>query len=86
MEELIDLEAAARALGIRTITVYKWVAERKIPFLKVGGALRFRPSGLDPTEPQILPERNRDWAFYQTFQWRMGERKHRAMFSPRREL
>ena len=34
MEELLDPEAAARVLGIKTITVYKWIAERKIPFLK----------------------------------------------------
>ncbi len=47
MEELFDPEAAAKVLGIRAITVYKWVAERKIPFLKVGGALRFRPSALE---------------------------------------
>jgi excisionase family DNA binding protein len=47
IEELIDPEGAAKVLGIKTITVYKWVTERKIPFLKVGGALRFRPSALD---------------------------------------
>jgi excisionase family DNA binding protein len=47
MEELLDSEAAAKVLGIKTITVYKWVTERKIPFLKVGGALRFRPSALE---------------------------------------
>ena len=47
MEELLDPEAAAKVLGIKTITVYKWVSERKIPFLKVGGALRFRPSALE---------------------------------------
>jgi len=45
-EELIDPEAAAKVLGIRTLTVYKWTRERKIPFLKVGGAIRFRPSAL----------------------------------------
>ena len=47
MEQLIDPEAAAKVLGIKTITIYKWVTERKIPFLKVGGALRFRPSTLE---------------------------------------
>jgi excisionase family DNA binding protein len=47
MEELLDAEAAAKILGIKTITVYKWVSERKIPYLKVGGALRFRPSALE---------------------------------------
>ena len=58
MEELLDPEAAAKILGIKTITVYKWVTERKIPFLKVGGALRFRPSALDALlkDREHLPE------------------------------
>ena len=47
LEELLEPEAAAKVLGIKTITVYKWVTERKIPFLKIGGALRFRPSALE---------------------------------------
>ena len=37
IEELIDPEAAAKVLGIKTITVYKWVTERKIPFEGWGG-------------------------------------------------
>jgi excisionase family DNA binding protein len=58
VEELLDPEAAAKILGIKTITVYKWVTERKIPFLKVGGALRFRPSALDAwlKDREHLPE------------------------------
>jgi excisionase family DNA binding protein len=58
IEQLMDPEAAAKVLGIKTITVYKWVTERKIPFLKVGGALRFRPSALDAwlKEREHLPE------------------------------
>lgn len=47
MEQLLDPESAGKMLGIRTLTIYKWVRERKIPFLKVGGALRFRPSALE---------------------------------------
>jgi excisionase family DNA binding protein len=45
-EELVEPEAAAKILSVKTITVYKWVSERKIPFIKVGGALRFRPAAL----------------------------------------
>jgi len=45
-EELVEPEAAAKILTVKTITVYKWVSERKIPFVKVGGALRFRRSAL----------------------------------------
>jgi excisionase family DNA binding protein len=58
MEELLDPEAAAKVLGIKTITVYKWVSERKLPFVKVGAALRFRPSALDAwlKDREHLPE------------------------------
>ena len=45
-EELTDPEGAAKILTVKTITVYKWVSERKIPFIKVGGSLRFRRSAL----------------------------------------
>jgi excisionase family DNA binding protein len=54
-EELIDPEGAAKILTVKTITVYKWVYERKIPFIKVGGALRFRPTAL------------RDWLRHREF-------------------
>jgi excisionase family DNA binding protein len=47
VENLIGPEEAARALGLEVATVYTWVTRRKIPFLKVGGALRFRPSALE---------------------------------------
>jgi excisionase family DNA binding protein len=46
MENLIGPEEASKALGIELATVYTWVTRRKIPFIKVGGALRFRPSAL----------------------------------------
>jgi excisionase family DNA binding protein len=46
MENLIGPGEAARALGIQPATLYTWVTRRKIPFVKVGGALRFRPSAL----------------------------------------
>jgi excisionase family DNA binding protein len=46
MENLIGPEEAAKALGIELATIYTWVTRRKIPFVKVGGALRFRPSAL----------------------------------------
>jgi len=62
IEELIDPEAAAKVLGIKTITVYKWVTERKIPFLKVGGALRFRPSALQDwlRQREYLPKADQE--------------------------
>ena len=47
MENLIGPEEASKALGIDLATIYTWVTRRKIPFVKVGGALRFRPSALE---------------------------------------
>jgi excisionase family DNA binding protein len=46
MENLIGPEEVAKALGVELATVYTWVTRRKIPFVKVGAALRFRPSAL----------------------------------------
>lgn len=47
MERLINPLEAAKTLGIKLPTIYTWVARRKIPFVKVGAALRFRPSALE---------------------------------------
>ena len=59
MENLIGPEEAAKALGIQTMTIYTWVTRRKIPYVKVGGALRFRPSALETwlQEREHLPKR-----------------------------
>jgi excisionase family DNA binding protein len=46
MENLIGPEEASEALGVELATIYTWVSRRKIPFVKVGAALRFRPSAL----------------------------------------
>jgi excisionase family DNA binding protein len=46
MENLIGPEEASKALAVELATIYTWVARRKIPFVKVGSALRFRPSAL----------------------------------------
>ena len=52
---LLDADGVAALLGISRRTVEKWVAERRIPFVKLGdtGAggrgvlVRFRPESLD---------------------------------------
>jgi excisionase family DNA binding protein len=38
---LITVEDAAKFLAVSTSTLYGWVYQRRIPFVKVGGALRF---------------------------------------------
>jgi excisionase family DNA binding protein len=41
--ELIDIEALATWLGVEIVFVRRLVAERRIPFLKIGKFVRFDP-------------------------------------------
>ena len=41
--ELIDIEALATWLGVEVVFVRRLVAERRIPFLKIGKFVRFDP-------------------------------------------
>ncbi len=43
---LITVDDAAQFLAVCTSTLYGWVYQRKIPFVKVGGALRFEVAEL----------------------------------------
>ena len=38
---LITVQEAAKFLAVSTSTLYGWVYQRRIPFVKVGRALRF---------------------------------------------
>ncbi len=38
---LITVQDAAKFLAVSISTLYGWVWQRRIPFVKVGGALRF---------------------------------------------
>jgi len=38
---LITVQDAAKFLAVSTSTLYGWVYQRRIPFVKVGRALRF---------------------------------------------
>ena len=38
---LIDITAVSQRLGISVNTVYSWVNQRKIPYVKVGRLVRF---------------------------------------------
>jgi len=44
---LLDIHAVAQALGITSRHVQRLVAERRIPFLKVGRFVRFDPAVLN---------------------------------------
>jgi excisionase family DNA binding protein len=46
-EILVNVHDAARILCVSVSTLYGWVWQRRIPFVKVGRALRFRPADLE---------------------------------------
>jgi len=44
---LVNVQSAANYLGVSISTLYGWVWQRRIPFVKVGRALRFDLSDLE---------------------------------------
>ena len=44
---LIDINELARRLSIPKGTLYNWVYLRRIPFVKLGRALRFNPEEIE---------------------------------------
>jgi excisionase family DNA binding protein len=46
-KRLFDVREAARYLSVSTSTLYGWVWQRRIPFVKVGRSLRFAESDLE---------------------------------------
>lgn len=45
--QLLDVAAVAERLGIREGHVRRLVHERRLPYLKVGGRVRFDPADVD---------------------------------------
>jgi excisionase family DNA binding protein len=61
---LLTIQEAARYLSVSVSTLYGWVWQRRIPFVKIGRALRFDPTDLEayieaskqyPDKAQIVP-------------------------------
>lgn len=46
-ERLMTVQEAARYLAVSASTLYGWVWQRRIPFIKMGSALRFDPHDLE---------------------------------------
>lgn len=42
MKNLIDINQTSEILNMKVPTLYRWVHERKIPFVKMGNKLRFK--------------------------------------------
>jgi excisionase family DNA binding protein len=44
---LLNLIGASQKLNVSPYTLYKWVSQRRIPFIKLGSRLMFSESALD---------------------------------------
>lgn len=47
MKKLLTVREAARYTGLAESTLYSWVWQKKIPFIKMGKAVRFDLADLD---------------------------------------
>ena len=54
---LYDVPVLAEYLGVEESTVRSWIQYRKIPFVKVGALVRFRPDTIDAwlAEREVKP-------------------------------
>lgn len=57
-EDLMDVRDVARRLKVPVRYVYRLVAERRIPFVKIGHLLRFKPSDVDKWIEQLGSRRS----------------------------
>lgn len=46
-EKLLTYDSAGEYLGVSPWTLKHWVSDRKVPFVKLGSAVRFRRQDLD---------------------------------------
>ena len=54
MSKLYTAKETAEILGIKESTVRKWVLEKRIPYVKVGTALRFNANEIEKIVSQGL--------------------------------
>ena len=47
MEKLLDYRECAELLHIKPSTVRMWVFQKRLPFVRIGRAIRFRPRDLE---------------------------------------
>ncbi len=44
---LISVADVARLIGVTPATVYDWIRHRQIPFIKIGGVIRFDTAAME---------------------------------------
>ena len=47
MDKLLTINEAAEVLQLKPSTIYMYVCQRKIPFVKIQSSVRFRPRDLE---------------------------------------
>jgi len=47
MERLLTIDQVSELLQIKKSTLYSWTFTRKIPFVKINGALRFKEKAIN---------------------------------------
>lgn len=59
-KQLLDTNEAAEFLGISKNTLYEWVIQKKVPFVKVGWLTKFKKEALEAWLEQRTHEERRD--------------------------
>lgn len=54
--ELLTVKEVAELLKLKPGKIYELKAEHKIPYVKIGGALRFRRSDIESWIQELTPE------------------------------
>lgn len=56
-KRLLTIQEVAAYTGLSTHTLYTMVSQRRVPYVKLGGALRFNPDELDKwiKENSVMP-------------------------------
>jgi len=60
-KQLLDTKEAAEYLGISRNTLYEWVIQNKVPFIKVGRLVKFRKEDLEEWLKKRTQEEKKDF-------------------------
>jgi excisionase family DNA binding protein len=58
-KQLLDTAEASQLLGISRNTLYEWIVQRKIPYIKVGRLVKFRKEDLQKWLEKRIQEEER---------------------------
>jgi excisionase family DNA binding protein len=47
MKKLLSVAETAELLNVKKSTIYAWIHERRLPFIRVGRLPRFRPEAIE---------------------------------------